>query len=201
LRLARATLSPVICAVSQRLTGFGSGARNVGTAVTGENCELTQLNVSSGCWRPAWKQASAGRGTGYPPRERSEPPASPLSLCSNSVITALLQSAAPRSSGPRNGTDHRVMAGHEASLPYTAVDTVIPMTRGADKLRTVCGRVTPEDRCVRGSKRAVSSAVSPPRAPAATAAAGSSSAKLAVDTAQGWSPVCASVAPSHKWPR
>jgi hypothetical protein len=33
------------------------------------------------------------------------------------------------------------MAGHEASLPHTAVDTVIPMTRGVDKLRTVCGRL------------------------------------------------------------
>jgi hypothetical protein len=33
------------------------------------------------------------------------------------------------------------MAGHEASLPRSAVDTVIPMTRGVDKLRTVCGRL------------------------------------------------------------
>jgi hypothetical protein len=33
------------------------------------------------------------------------------------------------------------MAGHEASLPHAAVDTVIPMTRGVDKLRTVCGRL------------------------------------------------------------
>jgi hypothetical protein len=33
------------------------------------------------------------------------------------------------------------MAGHEASLPHTAVDTVLPMTRGGDKLRTVCGRL------------------------------------------------------------
>jgi hypothetical protein len=33
------------------------------------------------------------------------------------------------------------MAGHEASLPHSAVDTVIPMTRGLDKLRTVCGRL------------------------------------------------------------
>ena len=33
------------------------------------------------------------------------------------------------------------MARREASLPHTAVDTAITMTRGGDKLRTVCGRL------------------------------------------------------------
>jgi|SRR5215469_3524023 len=70
----------------------------------------------------------------------------PRSVCSNAVNTALLQPAALRPNGPCNGTDHRVMAGHEASLPHTAVDTVIPMTRGGDKLHTVCG-------CVRAWRR------------------------------------------------
>jgi hypothetical protein len=31
------------------------------------------------------------------------------------------------------------MAGHGASPLHTAVDTVIPLTSGVDKLRTVCG--------------------------------------------------------------
>jgi len=33
------------------------------------------------------------------------------------------------------------MARREASLPHTAVDTAITMTRGGDKLRTICGRL------------------------------------------------------------
>ena len=50
LRLARATLSPVTWALSQRLTLFGTRAANVGTRCTGENCGLTQRDVSSEWW-------------------------------------------------------------------------------------------------------------------------------------------------------
>ncbi len=49
-RLARATLRPLTWAVSQRLTGLGSRAGNVGTRCTGENWGLTQRDVSSGRW-------------------------------------------------------------------------------------------------------------------------------------------------------
>ena len=74
-------------------------------------------------------------------RQRSELPAdsfSRLQYCSNYCITATRRAAFQR---PCNGTDHHAMAGHEASLRRTAVDTVIPMTRSVDKLRTVCGRL------------------------------------------------------------
>jgi hypothetical protein len=77
----------------------------------------------------------------YPKDKCSELYAALFSPCSNTVITALLQLAALRSTGPYSGKDHRATAGHEASVPHTAVDTVIPMTRGGDKLRTVCGRL------------------------------------------------------------
>lgn len=52
------------------------------------------------------------------------------------------------------------MADHEASLPHTAVDTVIPMTRGVDKLRTVCGRLPGNvDRRCFGTQTAASARV------------------------------------------
>jgi hypothetical protein len=139
-RLARATLNPVTCAVSQRLTGFGSRAGNVGTRCTNENYGLTQRDVASGAVLTRIATGRCGARNWLAQDNAANRPASSFSMCSNAVTTALLQPAALRSSGPCSGTDHRRIAGHEAILPGTAVDTAIPMTRGGDKLRTVCGR-------------------------------------------------------------
>ena len=61
------------------------------------------------------------------------------------------------------------MAANEAGLPRTQlVDTVIPMTRGVDKLRTVCGRLRPNAASERFCKNSDSRRFRRWEAPAAT---------------------------------